>query len=210
MIVLDLYFARHGQSYGNLPGSSHLPGSGEPAHYVPLDQRLPGIDPGLKDWRLTPLGQRQAQALGERLAGIPFDAIYCSPHERARATAQAIVERQPHPVELKIEPDVVEVCDCNGETPEHWRARALRAARALRNNASPGARVLVVSHAGFGDFLLHALFGLPGPDHLFRFGHTNTGLTRVIFYGEDSPAWDRVRLYQMNDTSHLTPELISS
>ena len=54
---------------------------------------------------------------------------------------------------------------------------------------------------------LMALLGLPAPEHLFRFGQDNTGLSRIIFSSEDVPASKRVRLYCLNDLSHLTPEL---
>lgn len=79
MTILDLYLVRHGQSYGQ------------------IKQRPPGCETGLMedDWRLTPLGQRQAALLGESLAQTPFDMIFCSPMERARATARAVSERHP-------------------------------------------------------------------------------------------------------------------
>ena len=191
MIVLDLYLTRHGQSYGQTA------------------QRPPDCETGRMedDWRLTPMGQRQAQLLGERLAAIPFDAIYCSPLERARATAQAVQERQPRRVAIQTVHDMLEIGDNGEETPEEIHARALRVARMLRGDAPPGARVLLVAHAAFNNHLLTALLGLPGPEHLLRFGQDNTGLTRIIFASEDVPAPKRVRLYCLNDLSHLTPEL---
>jgi len=207
MVVLDLYIARHGQSYGNLP----LNGV-EPAHHVPLGQRPPGVETGRMedDWHLTPLGQKQAELLGNRLSTTQFDAIYCSPLERAHATARAITKHQPHSMEPILERDILEIFDCGGETPEEWHARGLRAARALRGNHPPGARVLAVAHGAFNTFLLSALLGLPGPDHLFRFAHNNTGLTRIVYHGGDRPAWDRVKLHYMNRVCHLTPDMITS
>jgi len=183
MTVLDLYLTRHGQSYGNIGNAGH------------------------DDWRLTPLGEKQAELLGERLAGVAFDTIYCSPLERARATAQAVIDRQPHPAELQIMHDLLEIGDYGEETPEEIHQRALRVARALRGDSPPGARVLLVAHAAFNNRLLTALLGLPGPEHLFRFGQDNTGLSRIIFSSKDIPRQKRVRLYWVNDLSHLTPEL---
>jgi broad specificity phosphatase PhoE len=69
MIVLDLYLVRHGQSVGNLPGVDEY-----------------GLAPD--DWPLTELGKQQAASLGEHLSSIAFDAIWCSPLERAQATAK--------------------------------------------------------------------------------------------------------------------------
>lgn len=41
-------------------------------------------------------GQAQAEALGQRLAGMPLTAIYTSPLERTVETAQAIAKYHPH------------------------------------------------------------------------------------------------------------------
>jgi probable phosphomutase (TIGR03848 family) len=48
-----------------------------------LSGRAPGID-------LSEEGQRQAAALGERLAGLPVSAVYASPIERTTQTAHAV------------------------------------------------------------------------------------------------------------------------
>jgi probable phosphoglycerate mutase len=42
------------------------------------------------DAPLSELGQEQARVLGERLAGTPIDAVYCSSMKRAHATAEAV------------------------------------------------------------------------------------------------------------------------
>lgn len=47
-------------------------------------QVLPGRAPGL---HLSEKGGRQAQEVAQRLAGLPLDAVYTSPMERARETA---------------------------------------------------------------------------------------------------------------------------
>jgi probable phosphoglycerate mutase len=44
---------------------------------------LPGRAPGL---HLSDRGRAQAERVAERLAGLPLDAIYSSPLERARET----------------------------------------------------------------------------------------------------------------------------
>lgn len=50
---------------------------------------------GLPDGPLSPRGVRQAQALAERLSGVPFTAAWHSPLERAAETARIMTERMP-------------------------------------------------------------------------------------------------------------------
>lgn len=205
-MILDLYLVRHGQSYGNVP----LNGV-QPAHHVPLALRPPGVETGRMedDWYLTPLGQKQAEALGLHLSGTKFDVIYASPLERAHATARAVAAKQSECIDVQTERGFLEIYDCGTNTPKEWHERGLHMARALRSDHPPGARVLVAAHGGFNNFLLHALLGLPGPAHLFRFRQNNTGLSRIVFYSEDVAGWERVTLCCINDLSHLQPELIS-
>lgn len=49
-------------------------------------------DPIYNPNQLTPLGQRQAEAVAKRLAVHGIDEIYCSPSNRARQTAQPLCE----------------------------------------------------------------------------------------------------------------------
>lgn len=50
---------------------------------------------GLTDGPLSPRGQRQAALLADRLSGLPLDAVWHSPLERAAQTARAVAERLP-------------------------------------------------------------------------------------------------------------------
>ncbi len=50
---------------------------------------------GLPDGPLSPRGRRQAELLAERLGGIPFDAAYHSPLQRAAETADIIASKLP-------------------------------------------------------------------------------------------------------------------
>jgi probable phosphoglycerate mutase len=50
---------------------------------------------GLIDGPLSPRGRRQAALLADRLSGVPFDAVWHSPLQRASQTAQAVAERMP-------------------------------------------------------------------------------------------------------------------
>jgi len=203
MTVLDFYLVRHGQSYGQFLVD------GVELDRLPVSQRPPGCETGLleDDWRLTSLGQRQAELLGESLAETPFDMIFCSPLERARATAQAVIERQSKPVPMTVMRELMEIGDYEPETPEQFHARALRTAAAIRAQSPTGARVMIAAHASFNNLLLGAFLGIPMQENLFRFGQDNTGLSRIIFASEDVPKWKRVRLYCANDLSHLTPDL---
>lgn len=83
---MNLYFTRHAQSTGNV-----IPKTG-------------GQDP-----KLTELGRRQAQALGERLSTFSFDFIIASPLIRTLETANAVASRQPNgPAPVELLPDLME------------------------------------------------------------------------------------------------------
>jgi len=56
-----------------------------------LSGRAPGID-------LSDDGRKQADALGERLAGLPVVAVYASPIERTTQTAEAVAAHHGLPV----------------------------------------------------------------------------------------------------------------
>jgi len=199
MTILDFYMVRHGQSYGQLLVD------GTELDRLPASRRPPGIETGLMedDWRLSPLGQRQAVLLGERLAQTPFDLIFHSPLERARATAQAVIDRQTRPVPVHIVRDLMEIGDYGDETQQEIYARAQRAIAAIREQSPFGACILVAAHGGINNRLLMALLGLPALETPFwRFGQDNTGLSRVIISDENP-----TRLCCMNDLSHLTAEV---
>jgi serine/threonine-protein phosphatase PGAM5 len=63
---------------------------------------------GLVDGPLSPRGRRQAGFLADRLSGVPFDAVWHSPLERASQTARAVAERMPS---LSPEPSAL-LFDC--------------------------------------------------------------------------------------------------
>ena len=65
--MLTIYLLRHGQTQWNAEGNRYC---------------------GRTDIPLTEKGISQAQDTGRQLAGIPFEAIYSSPLERAYHTAQ--------------------------------------------------------------------------------------------------------------------------
>jgi alpha-ribazole phosphatase len=61
--------------------------------------------------KLTPKGLHQAQRLGERLASVPFEVVYCSPLERAVVTMAQILAARPgeRTLPLLFPPDLREV-----------------------------------------------------------------------------------------------------
>src|SRR5438132_475175 len=59
--------------------------------------------------RLTPEGQRQAQALADFLRSRPLIAIYSSPMLRARRTATAVLASHPARERVRIDSDLQEV-----------------------------------------------------------------------------------------------------
>ena len=70
----------------------------------------------MPDGPLSPRGRRQAQLLGERLGGVPFDSAWHSPLQRATETAEIIAAKMPA---LKPEPSAL-LFDCipSGPAPE--------------------------------------------------------------------------------------------
>lgn len=67
------------------------------------------------DTDLSPLGKKQAKALGKRLADISFDAIYTSPLNRALQTAKTIEKNHSSPVAFFLERDLMETNHGNWE-----------------------------------------------------------------------------------------------
>src|SRR5690606_20880542 len=64
------------------------------AHFVYLVRHGEQLDAehGLPDGPLSPRGTRQAQAIAERLSGVPFTGVWHSPLPRAAATAGIVTE----------------------------------------------------------------------------------------------------------------------
>jgi len=71
---------------------------------------------GLPDGKLSPRGVRQAEAIANRLSGVPFTAAWHSPLERAADTARILTERMPS---LESKPSTL-LMDCipSGPTPD--------------------------------------------------------------------------------------------
>ncbi len=153
---------------------------------------------------LSPKGRAEAAAIAARLAGEKIDAIYASPLDRARETAEIIAGRLELPVVIRE--DVIEVdfgewtgltfdqvrsdkrwvpwqsCRSIAATPggESWRRVQERAVDALFDlrRAHPEGTVVVVSH---GDVIRAALlFALGMPLDLYNRIEVATGSISAI------------------------------
>ncbi|NOZ27238.1 MAG: histidine phosphatase family protein [Chloroflexi bacterium] len=89
---------------------------------------------------------------------------------------------------------------------EDWpacQARAIRVAHALHARAADDERIVMISHGGFIDALLKALFNqLPGR-HVF-YHHHNTAITRIDFWKDG-----HLDIRYINRIDHLPAELVT-
>lgn len=92
-----------------------------------------------------------------------------------------------------------------GREPEtHSYYRAMKVARELRKRGDSDEVIALVSHAGFLDVLLKAVFEqLPSRPYTMRYYHDNTAITRINF----DRGW--TTLHYMNRADHLPAELRS-
>jgi ribonuclease H / adenosylcobalamin/alpha-ribazole phosphatase len=197
--VKRLLLARHGQSVSNAV------------------RRFQGV----QDVPLSDLGRRQAAALAAAVARRPIAAIYSSPLERARHTAEMVAEATGAPLhhvddlrelslgewegctveEVQARPgdpyacwvrDPVAGMPPGGEPLATVQARVLRAVAAIAGAYPNGDDVLVVGHGGIiSAYLAHCL-ALP-LSSIWRLTVSNCSLSEV------APP----RVLSVNDTAHL-------
>ncbi|HKZ07788.1 MAG TPA: histidine phosphatase family protein [Methylomirabilota bacterium] len=194
-----LLLARHGQSVSNAV------------------RRFQGV----QDVPLSELGRRQARALAGALAQRPIAAIYTSPLQRARHTAEAVAGATGAPLhsvhdlrelslgewegctveEVRARPgdpyacwvrDPVAGMPPGGEPLAHVQARVVRAVGEIAAAHPNGDDVLLVCHGGIiSAYLAHCL-ALP-LSSIWRLTLSNCSLSEV------APP----RVLSVNDTSHL-------
>lgn len=179
---------------------------------------------GQIDIPLNQTGLAQARRLGERLAGEPLDAIVSSDLQRARATAEPLLQARGGTA--RLDPlwreqsfgvlEGLEVPSVRFSHPELWaawsrheadrappggesnlsfHARVMQALRALAE-ARPGARVAVFTHGGVLDMVWREVHALPlaGPREC---AIPNTGINRLRWDGA------RLQILQWADAAHL-------
>jgi probable phosphoglycerate mutase len=213
-------------------GSGWLPPAGRPTRLVLVRHGETAMTAqrrysGRGDVPLTPLGERQAGALGSRVAALVPEvaAVVTSPLNRCTATARTIAAASGDPPAV-IEPDLVE-CDLGrweGHTfddvrarwPDEWRAwlastsvapaggeslrqvgTRVRRALSRLREAYPGVPVVVVSHVWPLKIMLRDALAA-GDGFLHRLLLTAGGLSVVDFYPDGE-----VAVHTVNDTSHL-------
>lgn len=178
---------------------------------------------GRTDGPLSDHGRGTLKHLGRRLAGWQFDRVVSSPLERARATAMSFAEdfeldesfieidlgiwegrsleeiRAEHGQELQ---EAIADRDIpmgrTGESLNQAGRRALDAVDRLAETMDDDERVMVVTHGGFLQAVLHR--HIPGPGRRAHAFTLNTGITRVVFQ------FGRPRLASFNDVGHLGSE----
>lgn len=199
---MRLIVARHGETFNN------------------VEDRFTGQS----DVPLSPIGERQALALGAYLAGDHLDVIVSSDLQRARITARAIaryhdlpVEEDPRlrelslgkwegmtPTEVQVnEPDALlrwradpsSSAPAGGETLIQFRARIVDA---LDNwyGRYPDGTVLWVAHAGLIGVLVCHMLGID-LNRRWQFHHDNASVTELRINGP------RVSLVRLNETAFL-------
>jgi alpha-ribazole phosphatase len=179
---------------------------------------------GQADVPLSPLGKRQAAALGERLAGEHLDAIVSSDLLRARDTAEAIASYHALPVyedsdlrELALGEweglTYAEVLARDADRLAQWRADPTtftppggESVATLRDRITcalerwqsrcPQGSVVWVTHGGLiGVLLCHVLE--MDLKRRWQFRHENASIHELELRGE------RVIIARLNDTAHV-------
>ncbi|MER7500803.1 histidine phosphatase family protein [Nonomuraea pusilla] len=174
---------------------------------------------------LTDIGRRQSGLLGERLTGVPVDAVWHSPLPRAAASARELARHLPDvPVAEAAElVDHVPYVPGAAETPPTWAgffdgydeneaasgrnlaealvARFARPSGTPTERARPDTHEVLVTHAYPIAWLVRHALDAP-PSRWLGLNSANTALT-VIEYRDGLPP----TLVMFNDMSHLPPDL---
>lgn len=179
---------------------------------------------GARDIPLTAQGRLQAEAAAQALAGTFAAAVYTSPLERARTSAEVIAK--PHRLDPIIEPAFREMAfgGWEGLTRDELVARfpaeaavwastphlaippggeplravdaRVRAALAALLEQHHGETVILVSHAIVTRLIVLAALGL-GPERLWSVDASPAGITEI----EYQESWATV--HRMNTLAHL-------
>ena len=172
---------------------------------------------------LSPVGQAQIQALGQRMKNVPFDLIYSSDSLRAKQTAEAITQFSGHVLKIDLRlreknlgvfegltseearerhPEVFRLFKTagskyvidEGESTQQLQDRALEIVDEIRIK-HPEEHVLLVTHGGFIRVVMKHSLGL-SLETPTRFLIRNTGVFRLVWE-------DKWIVSQMGGVSHL-------
>jgi len=179
---------------------------------------------GQSDIPLSALGERQAAALGKRLAAEPLAAIAASDLQRARVTAQAIARYHKLPVQeeadlremtfgawegstydeiMARDADLVQrwlsdptiYAPPGGETVIQLRDRVAPVLQRWRTRY-PEATILWAVHGGVIEVLLCHLLGVDLKLR-WQFRHENASITEIDLNGKDAT------VVSLNEVTHL-------
>ena len=176
---------------------------------------------GQFDSQLSPLGQRQCQAMAEALAAQPIEAIIASPLSRALQSARYLADQRK--LDVQLEPRLMEIhagvfqglCwdEIQARFPDElacWRSQdpdyripggesrrdlMLRAREAFCALREAGYRqAVVVAHGGSLSAAFKALLEIPAERNPFSLG--NGSISTVL--------WEKdFKLLALNETGHL-------
>ncbi|GAB2609523.1 histidine phosphatase family protein [Novilysobacter erysipheiresistens] len=182
---------------------------------------------GQSDIPLSPVGEGQARALGERLREVPITRAVASPLGRARQTAEfalgerrAMLSTDPGLMEIAHgtwegllaseidarDPDRLqawrvtphEVLMPQGESLQHVFDRAWPALQRAVDGLGADDTLLVVAHDAVNRVLLCHVLGIPF-GRLWTFRQAPTTLNLL-----EGPSVDRLEVVRLNDCSHHT------
>ena len=172
---------------------------------------------GVDDGPLSPKGVRQAEAIAERLGGVPFTRAWHSPLQRAAETAHIMTQRLPalrsEPTALLMdcipsgpEPDMPSAFDAffGSITPEQIDAGQAQMADAVAEFLTPGRgdhHELLITHNFVIAWFVREVFGAPAWRWL-GLNQANCGLTIIRIRSAKPPV-----LVAHNDLGHLPVEL---
>ena len=179
---------------------------------------------GSRDIPLTEVGREQCAAVARALAATTMAAVYASPLERARASAEVIAK--PHGLPVRVVPAFSEMTfgswegltrdEARARDPEAWAqwratphllklaggesipevaARVTAGVEALQQ-AHDGQTVVLVSHGVVARVIVLGALGL-GLDRLWTLDAAPAGITEI----EYEPDWATV--HRMNTVAHL-------
>ena len=179
---------------------------------------------GSRDIPLTGVGREQCAAVARALSGTAVTAVYASPLQRARASAEVIAK--PHGLPVRLVPAFSEMGfgswegltrdEVRARYPEAWEqyrsaphlvepaggetlpgvaARVTAGMKALRD-AHDAQTIVLVSHGVVLRLIVLAALGL-GLDRLWTLDAAPAGITEI----EYEPGWATV--HRMNTVAHL-------
>ena len=198
------------------------------ARHVETAWNAAGRYQGQEDIPLSPVGEAQARALGERLREVRIDRALASPLGRARRTAELALG-EARAGQLQLDDGFKEIAhgewegllasEIGARDPERLRAwreapervqmpggeslgqvfeRAWAALERACDGLGTGDNLLLVAHDAVNRVLLCRVLGIP-LDRLWSFRQAPTTLNLL-----EGPAPDTLEVVRLNDCSHHT------